>query len=858
MDPEGLQKTFDTVFAGISQARESFEPRLRPREVGVITSIATGIAKVSGLPGVGFEELVTFPGDILGIAFNVDEDELGVVLLGDYVRLRAGDAVERTGRVMDVAVGDDVLGRVIDPLGRPLDGGEPLAARERLPIERPAAAIMDRAPVTEPLQTGIKVIDALIPIGRGQRELILGDRQTGKTAIALGAVLNQRGQNVVCVYCAIGQRASAVAKAVAVLRENSAMDHTVVVVTEGDDPPGLAYIAPYAATSIAERFVEAGRDVLIVYDDLTQHAQAYRELSLLLRRPPGREAFPGDIFYIHSRLLERATRLRPELGGGSLTALPIVETEAQNISAYIPTNLISITDGQIYLSPSLFELGMLPAVDVGKSVSRVGGKAQRAAYRAVAGDLKLAYAQFEELETFARFGARLDEDTRKIIEHGRRIRACLKQLEFAPVSVPGQIAVLLALTTGLFDSMPIERMADAERAVIEAAEKIPAEARARFDTADKLSEQDRATILQIAREALTPFLSSPDAKADARLISKTEVKAGPGPEPGGGQEGRTKIKPEPPRAGAATETTPRAAGGRRSGPWRMAVAVLVILAGAGVWFAVSRVERNRAPAARALSATGILAAAATTPVEARVSGVVSEVHCAADMQVKAGQLCAKIDPRPYQAAVDRDEAELTAAEAQLQKDDANLARAKASFESRATAAKRRSREADASRGIYEQAQARRERDEETLARLQAALNAARTDVAETNVVSPIDGTVVARNIEVGQTVAADAAPLFLVAADLGVLRIGAKVAEKDIGESKPGDKVSFTVANFPNRRFAGEVTEIDRSPVASGNAASNAIVISAPNADLSLKPGMSATIRIVIDKRDNAPNGATP
>ena len=333
---------------------------------------------------------------------------------------------------MDVAVGDGVLGRVIDPLGRPLDGGEPLAAHGRLPIERPAVAIMDRAPVTEPLQTGIKVIDALIPIGRGQRELILGDRQTGKTAIALGTILNQRGQNVVCVYCAIGQRASAVAKAVAVLRESGAMDHTVVVVTEGDDPPGLAYIAPYAATSIAERFMEAGRDVLIVYDDLTQHAQAYRELSLLLRRPPGREAFPGDIFYVHSRLLERATRLRAELGGGSLTALPIVETEAQNISAYIPTNLISITDGQIYLSPSLFELGVLPAVDVGKSVSRVGGKAQRAAYRAVAGDLKLAYAQFEELETFARFGARLDDDTRKIIEHGRRIRACLQPSGIRP------------------------------------------------------------------------------------------------------------------------------------------------------------------------------------------------------------------------------------------------------------------------------------------------------------------------------------------------------------------------------------------------------------------------------------------
>ncbi len=317
----------------------------------------------------------------------------------------------------------------------------------------------------------------------------------------------------VCVYCAIGQRASAVAKVVANLREKGAMDYTVVVVTEGNDPPGLAYIAPYAATSIAEHFMEAGRDVLIVYDDLTHHARAYRELSLLLRRPPGREAFPGDIFYIHSRLLERATHLRKELGGGSLTALPIIETEAQNISAYIPTNLISITDGQIYLSPSLFELGVLPAVDVGKSVSRVGGKAQRAAYRAVAGDLKLAYAQFEELETFARFGARLDEDTRKIIEHGRRIRACLKQPEFAPVSVPAQIAVLLALTAELFDRVPLDQMTDAEHAVQEAAANIPAEVCARFETADKLSDEDRKTIIEIARKALIRFQPKPESKA---------------------------------------------------------------------------------------------------------------------------------------------------------------------------------------------------------------------------------------------------------------------------------------------------------------------------------------------------------
>ena len=491
MESESLQSIFDSALDEIRRTREAYVPQLAPREVGTITSIATGIAMVSGLPGVSFEEVLKFPGGIYGIAFNVDEHEIGVVLLGDYSHLQAGDEVERRGHVMDVPVGEGLIGRIINPMGRPLDDRGPLISSARLPVERPSASIMDRAPVVEPLQTGIKVIDALIPVGHGQRELILGDRQTGKTAIALDTILNQRGRDVLCVYCAIGQRASGVAKTVAALRENGALNYTIVVVTEGNDPPGLAYIAPYAATSIAEYFMEQGRDVLVVYDDLTHHARAYRELSLLLRRPPGREAYPGDIFYIHSRLLERATHLLDEHGGGSLTALPIIETEAQDISAYIPTNLISITDGQIYLSPSLFELGVLPAVDVGKSVSRVGGKAQRAAYRAVAGDLKLAYAQFEELETFARFGARLDESTRKIIEHGRRIRACLKQPEFAPVSVPAQVAVLLALTAGLFDDIPLERMTDAEHAVNEAANDIPQEMCARLAGADKLNDEDR-------------------------------------------------------------------------------------------------------------------------------------------------------------------------------------------------------------------------------------------------------------------------------------------------------------------------------------------------------------------------------
>ncbi|MDH5587354.1 MAG: alternate F1F0 ATPase, F1 subunit alpha [Nitrospirota bacterium] len=509
---ENLQSLFDNAFAGMRHVRDHFSPGLTPHEVGRITNVSTGIARVSGLPRVGFEEVLKFPGDVYGIAFNVDEDEIGVVLLGDYSQLQAGDEVERRGHVMDVPVCDGLIGRVVNPLGQPLDDRGPVVSNERLPLERPAPPIMNRAPVTVPLQTGIKVIDALIPIGRGQRELILGDRQTGKTAIAVDTILNQRDQNVLCVYCAIGQRASGVAKVVATLREHDAMEYTIVVVTEGNDPPGLAYIAPYSATSIAEYFMNQGRDVLIVYDDLTHHARAYRELSLLLRRPPGREAFPGDIFYIHSRLLERATHLRKELGGGSLTALPIIETEAQNISAYIPTNLISITDGQIYLSPSLFELGVLPAIDVGRSVSRVGGKAQRAAYRAVAGNLKLAYAQFEELETFARFGARLDDDTRKIIEHGRRIRACLKQPEFSPVSVPAQIALLLALTENLFDPVPLDQMTNAEHALYKAALDIPLEVCKQLEGTTKLQAEDRNTIIRIARKALARFQLTSDLK----------------------------------------------------------------------------------------------------------------------------------------------------------------------------------------------------------------------------------------------------------------------------------------------------------------------------------------------------------
>jgi F-type H+-transporting ATPase subunit alpha len=498
----GLQPVFDQAFRALAAAQSGHETALQWRESGTVIRIATGVVMVGGLPGAAYEELLKFPNGLYGIAFYLEENEIGVILLGDPVGLQVGDTVERTGRVMDIPVGQALLGRVINPLGEALDDLGAVTTAERWPVERPAPAIMQRAPVEVPLQTGVKVIDALIPIGRGQRELILGDRQTGKTTLVVDAILNQHDQNVLCIYCAIGQRAASVAGVVAALREQGALAYCVVLVSAGNDAPGLSYIAPYAATSIAEWFMAQGRDVLIVYDDLVAHARAYRELSLLLRRPPGREAYPGDIFYIHSRLLERATHLRPELGGGSLTALPVIETEAQNMSAYIPTNLVSITDGQIYLSPDLFELGVLPAVDVGKSVSRVGGKAQRVAYRELVGHLKLAYAQFEELESFARFGARLDEASRKIVIHGERIRACLKQNAHQPVALVEQLVVLIALVESLFDDVSPDKMPEAEQAVRASVPQFHAELLARLNGQVPLTETDKQLILERARDTL--------------------------------------------------------------------------------------------------------------------------------------------------------------------------------------------------------------------------------------------------------------------------------------------------------------------------------------------------------------------
>ncbi len=499
--PGPLTSVAMRTIEAIDRVLEAHEPEVRVQETGMTTYVGRGIARVSGLPGVQVDELVLFPAGLLGLAFNLDPDEVGVVLLGESEQVEAGDEVRRTGRLLDVAVGEALLGRVIDATGLPRDGRGPLRTRERRRVEQPAPAITDREPVTTPLQTGLKAVDALIPIGRGQRELILGDRQTGKTAIAIDTIINQRGHGVICVYCAIGQRSSAVAKVMADLREHDALDYCVVVATTGDDPAGLQYVAPYAATSVAEYFMDDGRDVVIVYDDLTRHANAYRELSLLLRRPPGREAYPGDVFYIHSHLLERATNRRESRGGGSLTALPIAQTEAQNISAYIPTNLISITDGQIYLAPDLQQKGLLPAVDVGRSVSRVGGKAQLPAYRRVAGNLRLAYAQFEELEAFSRFGTRLDEETRQTLERGRRIREMLKQPQYSPMPPAEQLAVLVAATRGIFDQLEVADLPAVEEAVRTAMREELGAVAKRIEAGGELSDGDQEAIIRAAAAA---------------------------------------------------------------------------------------------------------------------------------------------------------------------------------------------------------------------------------------------------------------------------------------------------------------------------------------------------------------------
>ncbi len=498
-----LTASLGTDLDALDRARRELDRTLRVDEIGTVAAIGSGIADVAGLPGVTVDELVRFDGGELGMAADLSEDRVGVVLLESGDRIAAGSLVRRTGRVLDVPVGEALLGRVVNPLGAPLDGAGEVRAAARLPIERPAPPILERSQVSRPLQTGIKVIDALFPIGRGQRELIVGDRQTGKTSVAVSTILAQRDSGVLCVYCSIGQRGSAVAAVVDTLRRSGALGYTTVVAASSHEPPGIRQIAPYAAMSIGEALMEEGRDALVVLDDLVQHARAYRELSLLLRRPPGREAYPGDVFYLHARLLERGTQLSPARGGGSLTVLPVVETQEGNMSAYIPTNLISITDGQIVLSPQLAARGILPAVEVGRSVSRVGGKAQRPAYRSVAGRLRLAYAQFEELERFARFGSDIEESTRRTLHRGRRVREAFKQGAHETIGVCEQLAVLLAVSEGVFDEIEVGSVAAAERALRDAVRREHDVICQRIAAGEDLSADDRERLLDTARHVVT-------------------------------------------------------------------------------------------------------------------------------------------------------------------------------------------------------------------------------------------------------------------------------------------------------------------------------------------------------------------
>ncbi|MGB9605707.1 MAG: F0F1 ATP synthase subunit alpha [Bryobacteraceae bacterium] len=436
---------------------ENYDQAVNVAEVGSVISVGDGIARIHGLDHCMAGELIEFPHGVAGIALNLEEDQVGAVLLGDWTAIKEGDEVRRTGRIMSVPVGEALLGRVVDALGNPLDGKGPIQATAFNPLERLAPGVVDRQPVKEPLQTGIKAIDAMIPIGRGQRELIIGDRQTGKTAIALDTIINQKGGDVVCIYVAIGQKRSTVAQVIKTLQDFGAMDYSIVVAATASDPAPMQYIAPYAGCAMGEYFRDSGRHALCIYDDLSKHAAAYREISLLLRRPPGREAYPGDVFYLHSRLLERAAKLSDELGGGSLTALPFIETQAGDISAYIPTNVISITDGQIYLETDLFNANIRPAINVGLSVSRVGGNAQIRAMRQVAGTLRLELAQYRELAAFAQFGSDLDKASQFQLNRGRRLTEILKQPQFQPLPVEKQIFILFAGTNGYLDDLPVEQ-----------------------------------------------------------------------------------------------------------------------------------------------------------------------------------------------------------------------------------------------------------------------------------------------------------------------------------------------------------------------------------------------------------------
>jgi F-type H+-transporting ATPase subunit alpha len=449
----------EDIVSVIKQQIERFGTRVAVVDVGTVVEVADGLARIHGLSGAKYNELLQFPNDVMGLALNLEEDGVGAVIMGDPLAIKEGDEVRCTGRILEVPVGSELIGRVVDPLGRPLDGKGAIKYEKTRAMERVAPNVVARAPVNVPVHTGIKAIDSMIPIGRGQRELIIGDRFTGKTALCLDTMISQKGGDLVCIYAAIGQKASKVAQLVATLEAHGAMEHTIVVTSAASDPAPVQYICPYAACAIGEEFMEQGKDALVIYDDLTKHAWAYRQISLLLRRPPGREAYPGDVFYLHSRLLERAAKLAPEFGGGSLTALPIIETQLGDFSGYIPTNVISITDGQIYLETDLFNAGIRPALNVGLSVSRVGGSAQTKAMKKVAGKLRVELAQYRELAAFAQFGAAdLDKATRAQLERGQRSTQILKQPQFDPMPLEKEIITLYAVTNGYVDDVPVDNV----------------------------------------------------------------------------------------------------------------------------------------------------------------------------------------------------------------------------------------------------------------------------------------------------------------------------------------------------------------------------------------------------------------
>jgi len=452
----------DEITKLIREQIENYESKAQVDEVGTVVSVGDGIARIHGLDKVMAGELIQFPHDVAGIAMNLEEDQVGAVILGDYTEIKEGDQVKRTRKIMSVPTGEALIGRVVNSLGQPIDDKGPIQATKFLPVERIAPGVIERQPVREPMATGIKAIDSMIPVGRGQRELIIGDRQTGKTAVAIDTIINSKGNNLICIYNAIGQKRSSIAQVVKVLEDAGAMEYTIVVAASASEPAPMQYISPYAATAMGEYFRDSGKHALLIYDDLSKHAASYREISLLLRRPPGREAYPGDVFYLHSRLLERAAKMSDKNGGGSLTALPVIETQAGDVSAYIPTNVISITDGQIYLESDLFNSGIRPAVNVGLSVSRVGGAAQIKAMRQVAGSLKLELAQYRELAAFAQFGSDLDKATQQQLNRGKRLVEILKQPQYQPLPFSKQILIIFAGTGGYLDDLAVEELREFE------------------------------------------------------------------------------------------------------------------------------------------------------------------------------------------------------------------------------------------------------------------------------------------------------------------------------------------------------------------------------------------------------------